>query len=938
MTDDKAQNAQLTLDSLAVDDYSDRCLYVVDGSSYIYRAFFAIRGLSTASGFPTNAIYGFTQMIKKLIEDEDPDFLAVTFDAHDADQKTFRKEMYPEYKANRSAMPEDLQVQVPYFRKVIEALNIPILEQAGVEADDLIATATVKARDIGLPVCIISGDKDLMQLIGDDVSMVDTMRDKRFDFDDVIDRFQVPPEKVKYVLALAGDSSDNIPGVPGIGEKTGGKLVAEFGDLETILENIDDVSGKKRKENLREFADQARLSLDLVTLKEDCPIEFNLDRLQLAPPNFEALNALFHELEFESILSDLHQWFKKRGWLNDEEIRELKDAFAGQGMTSAKSDEKNYRTVFSMDDLDEVLEACRNAEYFAFDLETTSVDALEADIVGMSFAWTPDEAVYVPVSHDDEDAPEQLELEAVLEKVAPLLEDEDAKVVAQHYKYEWLVLQRYDIEIRGVVHDTMLMSYLLDPGKNSHSLDTIAADVLNHNTMTFSQVAGKGKKQKTFDKVPVDVATKYAAEDADVTLMACQALWEELADDEELISLERDLEIPLSRVLGIMERTGIAVDREILGELSREFDGELEQLQAEINDYAGGETNPNSPTQLREVLFERLDLPVKKRTKTGPSTDRSVLEQLSELHPLPKLILEYRSFSKLKGTYVDALPELIREDTGRIHTDFNQAVTATGRLSSSNPNLQNIPIRTDRGREIRRAFVADEGHVLLAADYSQIELRIMAHLSGDPALVDAYQTGKDIHALTASQIFDVDLDEVTADQRRAGKTVNFGVMYGMGSRRLARSLEISTTEAKTYIDNYFDRYQGVSDFFETLVEDARETGYARTMFGRRRHLPELTGKGRRQAFAERAAINTPIQGTSADIIKFAMVEVQRRIDSENLPLRMLLQVHDELIFEVEEDHAQEMNELICEIMETVCDLDVPLVADSGIGHNWLEAK
>ena len=933
-----SDDPQLSLHDLQADQLSAKTLYLVDGSSYIYRAFFAIRGLSTSEGFPTNAIYGFTQMLRKLIEAEDPDFLAVTFDAHDADERTFRKELYPEYKANRSAMPEDLRVQLPYFRKVVEALRIPIMEQAGVEADDLIATATVKARELGLPVCIVSGDKDLMQLIGDDVEMYDSMREKRFGLDEVAKRFQVTPDRVKYVLALAGDSSDNIPGVPGIGEKTGGKLVKEFGDLETILSSIDKVSGKKRKQNLEQFADQARLSLELVTLRETCPIDFDLERLRISPPNFEGLTALFHELEFQSVLDDLNKWFKSRGWIDDDSIKALDREFGDDGMTHTGSEEKNYRAIFTRDDLDEVLQACRGADYFAFDLETTSLDPLDAQIVGMSFAWEPDHAVYVPVAHVDPDGPDQLPLDEVLELVTPLLEDPDLGKVAQNYKYEWLVLQNYGIEFRGIVHDTMLMSYLLDPGKNSHSLDAIAFDHLQHDTTTYTEVAGKGKKQKRFDEIPIHEATPYAAEDADITFMATEVLAKELAQDEELVKLEREMEIPLARILGLMERRGIAVDREILADLSAEFDGELKQLEVEIADHAGGPVNPNSPTQLREVLFDKLDLPVKKRTKTGPSTDRSVLEQLKTEHPLPGLILEYRSFAKLKGTYVDALPELIRDDTGRIHTDFNQAVTATGRLSSSDPNLQNIPIRTARGRQIRGAFVAEEGHLLIAADYSQIELRLMAHLSGDSALVEAYREGRDIHAFTASQIFDVPLDEVTDTQRRAGKTVNFGVMYGMGSRRLARDLEISTAEATSYIEQYFERYQGVSAYFEQLVDDAHDTGLTRTIFGRRRFLPQISSGGRRGAFAERAAINTPIQGSAADIIKIAMINVQDRIDQDDLPLKMLLQVHDELIFEVEEGRAEEMSEIVREVMESACDLDVPLVVDLGIGENWLDAK
>ncbi|RAL24008.1 DNA polymerase I [Lujinxingia litoralis] len=915
-----------------------KTLYLVDGSSYIYRAFYAIRNLSNSSGMPTNAIYGFTQMLKKLIEDEDPDLIAVTFDAFDADEHTFRKKLYDDYKANRSAMPDELRIQIPYFRKVVEALNIPIMEQAGVEADDLIATATLQARDIGLGVCIISADKDLMQLLGDGVTMLDTMRGRRYSPDDVMERFAVTPDRVKYVLALAGDTSDNIPGVPGIGEKTGGKLIAEFGDLETLLANIDKVSGKKRKENLTEFADQARLSLELVTLREDCPIIFDTEHLHLSPPNFQALTELFHELEFESVLQDLNRWFKARGWLDDRTIEDLKDSLRDEEITRTDEERKDYSAIYTLEALDALLADIKAAGRVAFDLETTSVDPLQARIVGMSFAYKPNHGVYIPVAHTYEGAPEQLSLKVVLERVAPLLEDPDFPKIGQHYKYEWLVLKRHGVAFRGVTFDTMLMSYVLDPGKNSHGLDTIAFDFLHHRNIKFTDVAGRGKNQLTFDQVPLEKATPYASEDADITLMACDVLLKQLQEEPKLLELHNSLEIPLSRVLGIMELNGVKVDCDILRLLSQEFEVELEKLQDEINVLAGGEVNPNSPTQLREVLFERLELPVKKRTKTGPSTDQSVLEQLSELHPLPRLILEYRSFSKLKGTYVDALPELIHEETGRIHTDFNQAVAATGRLSSSNPNLQNIPIRTDRGREIRRAFIADEGHLLLAADYSQIELRIMAHLSGDPVLLEAYHNGQDIHALTASQIFDVALDTVTSEQRRAGKTINFGVMYGMGPRRLARDLDISMPEAKSYIDNYFERYKGVAAYFEKLVADAVETGYALTMFGRKRLLPTLENKGAGRAFAERAAINTPIQGTAADIIKLAMIDIQKRIEKEHWPARMLLQVHDELIFEIAEDAMAELRPKICSMMEDIVSLNAPLIVESGVGKNWLDAK
>ncbi|MBA2663435.1 MAG: DNA polymerase I [Bradymonadaceae bacterium] len=915
--------------------YAGKTFYIVDGSYYIYRAFFAIRHLSNSKGMPTNAIYGFLQMLKKLIETENPDYLAMTFDAFDADTNNFRTDMYADYKATRSEMPDDLRVQLPYFRKLVHALNIPILEQPRVEADDLIATLSERAREQGFDVCIISADKDLMQLIGDRVIMYDTMREKKFRTADVLERFGVEPARVRYVLALAGDTSDNIPGVPGIGEKTGGQLIAQFGDLENLLANVDKVSGKKRQENLTTYADQARLSLALVTLREDCEIDFDLEHLRMSSPHLNELTALLsHELEFDNALKELRAWMQKRGWL--DKAGHIADPNEGPRKIVA-AEGKEYHAVHTLEELDAVIAACGAAERFAFDLETTSIDPLTAEIVGMSFAWEPDRAVYIPVAHSYEGAPAQLNRDVVLARVKALLESDKRQKVAQHYKYEWLVLQKYGIEFQGVAYDTMLMSYLLDPGKNSHSLDTIAQDLLGHRTIKFAEVAGSGKTQKTFDEVELEHATVYAAEDADITLAICTAMAPKLVD-EGLQKLHDELEVPLSRVLGVMEKHGILINCDILGDLSTIFEGELYRLQLEINELAGGELNANSPVQLREVLFEKLELPVKKRTQTGASTDQSVLEQLAELHDLPQRILDYRSFSKLKGTYVDALPELINPTTGRVHTDFNQAVAATGRLSSSNPNLQNIPIRTDAGREIRRAFVPAPGHKLIAADYSQIELRIMAHMSQDPVLLEAYQRGLDIHAMTASQVFDVALATVTRSQRSAGKTINFGVMYGMGARRLARDLKITFHEAKRYIDNYFERYKGVTTFFDTLLEDTRKTGYTQTLYGRKRHLPGINARGGQKAFSERAAINTPIQGTAADIIKYAMIHMQDRIEADQLPMRMLLQVHDELVFEVRDDAVDHCKTIIRELMEGVIVLDAPLKVDVGVGDNWLDTK
>lgn len=909
-------------------------LYIVDGSAYIYRAYYAIRNLSNSKGFPTNAVYGFILMLRKLLEQEDPDYLAVTFDPFGDPEPTFRTVMYPEYKANRDAMPEDMRVQLPYFRRFVEAMSIPILEISGVEADDVIATLTRQAlNDEDYDICIVSADKDLLQLLGDPrVRMIDTMRDKVYTAVEAREKFGVEPEKIRYVMALWGDSSDNVPGVPGIGQKTGAKLINEFGDLETVLANIDEISGKKRKENLREFADQARLSLELVTLKDDVEMDFDPRDLKISAPSIDALTELMSELEFRSPLKDIKAWMRTRGFIEGESAPAMPEP-----ERMAAEVERSYEMIVTHDALDAAIAACKQADRFAIDLETTSIDPLRAEVVGVSLAWEPHAAVYIPVSHRYIGAPAQLDRDAVLERLKPLLESEIHLKVAQHYKYEWIVLRRYGIELAGVEWDTMLMSYLLDPGKNSHGLDTIAQDYLRTQTITYEDVAGKGAKQVSFDMVDVEQATQYAAEDADITLRACTKM-EPAMIEAELREIHDDIERPLSIVLARMEETGICIDTDILGELSVEFEAEIEELQAAINESAGQELNANSPIQLREVLFDKLGLPVKKRTQTGPSTDQSVLDQLRELHPLPALVLEYRSFTKLKGTYIDALPQLIREETGRIHTDFNQAVASTGRLSSSNPNLQNIPVRSDRGREIRRAFVPADSRVLICADYSQIELRIMAHMSGDKKLLEAYRNNADIHRLTASEIFDVDFDAVTDDERRAGKTINFGVMYGMGSRRLARDLGISTREAKTYIENYFDRYQGVAAFFDQLRDRARDVGFAETLMGRRRLLPDINGYGRQRAFAERVAVNMPIQGTAADIIKVAMLEIQRRIDAESMPVSMLLQVHDELIFEVDEDAVDESLKMIVEEMESVVSLDVELKVDAGVGTNWMDAK
>ena len=935
-------------------------LYIIDGSAYIYRAFYAVRHLSNSKGMPTNALYGFLNMLKKLIDKEDPDYLAMIFDRYDEEdeKRSFRHEMYGEYKANRSQMPDDMRVQVPYFARIVEAMNIPVLAQSGVEADDVIATMTKQAVANDLEVCIVSADKDLLQLLTDErVRMIDTMRDKTYNRQDVIERFGVPPEQVRHVMALAGDSSDNVPGVPGIGEKTGGQLIQEYGDLETLLANTDKITAKKRRQNLEEYADQARMSLALVTLKDDCEIVFDMGALKISAPNVTAFDEVLGELEFYSSMKSFRLWFQKRGWISSASAGITPSApthkhgqqslFAppvvettSQGLIESIEPRrgKTYTTIFTEEALDEVIEALKKAPRWAFDLETTSVEALNAQIIGLSFAWKPNEAVYIPVGHEGEDVAEQLPLELVLGAIRPLLEDPAPKKVGQHVKYERMCLDKYGINYRGILFDTMLMSYLLDPGKASHSLDSLAMEFLGYKTITYEEVAGKGKKQIPFAQVSIEVATQYGAEDSDVTLLLAEKM--EVLLSEQLRTLHDTLELPLSDTLAKMELTGICIDSGILGQMSEEFDQDLVEVQAKIDAYAleeGGTLNPNSPKQLREVLFDTLELPVKKRTASGPSTDQSVLEQLATLHPLPNLILEYRQIAKLKNTYVDALPKLVRKDTGRVHTDFNQAVTATGRLSSSNPNLQNIPIRTAQGKRIRRTFIPQPGWTLLCADYSQIELRLTAHMSGDETMLQAYREGQDIHALTASKIFDVPLEEVTRAQRGVGKTINFGVLYGMGSHRLARELDITMTQAKEYIDNYFARFHGIATFFETLKHEGQSKGVVHTLFGRRRLIPPEWNTGARRAFADRVAMNTPIQGTAADIIKMAMLAIQKEISTRSLPMQMLLQVHDELVFEVAPAVAEEARVMVMETMEGIVSLDVPLKVDAKLGANWLEA-
>ena len=883
-------------------------LFLIDGSSYIYRAYFAIRHLSNSQGMATNAIYGFTNMLLKVIRELKPDQLAVIFDSKGP---TFRKEIYPDYKANRAAMPEDLVPQIPYIKRVVQAFNLPGIEMPGYEADDIIATLAKKFSAEGMEVTVVTGDKDLMQIVDDHIQLLDTMKDKVYGPAEVTERFG-GADKVVEVQALSGDSSDNIPGVPGIGEKTAKMLIDEYGDVETLLANLDQLKGKRR-ENLENYADLARLSKKLVTLVDNLDLEVDDHNFTLAEPDREALTELFKECEFYKLLQEFSIDTKDR------------------------AESAGYRAVLTESDLDELVAALEQSERFAFDTETTSLDAMRADLVGLSFAVTAGEAWYVPVGHHYLGMPEQLPLDIVLEAVRPLLASPRQLKIGQNLKYDILVLARAGVEVSGPIYDTMLASYLANPATRSHGMDNLAAELLNYHTISYSEVAGSGKKQIGFEEVEVEKATTYAAEDADITLRLYEKLVP-MVTEQHQDGLLNDVEMPLLQILAGMERAGIRINPEFLGGLSADMEKKLAVLETEIHQLAGGPFNIGSPKQLGEVLFENLGLPKGKKTKTGWSTDVEVLNKLAEDHEIAAKILDYRSLMKLKGTYTDALPKLIHPETGRIHTSFNQAVTATGRLSSSDPNLQNIPIRTEEGRRIREGFIPSDGCVLLSADYSQVELRILAHMADEPALKEAFARGEDIHRSTASEVLGLFPEMVTDEQRRAAKAINFGVVYGISAFGLAKQLGINRREAQQFIDTYFERYPGIRTFMDTCIAEAREKMYVTTLLGRRCAIPEINSKnGAVRGYAERNAINYPVQGSAADIIKLAMVKIAARLGKEGLKTRMLLQVHDELVFDVPQAELEEVSALVKSEMQGAVDLTVPLLVEVGSGRNWREA-
>ncbi|MDT4809395.1 DNA polymerase I [compost metagenome] len=907
-------------------------LVLVDGSSYLYRAFHALPPLTTSTGKPTGAVKGVLNMLKSLRKQYPDSPFAVVFDAKGP---TFRDELFAEYKANRPSMPDELRVQVEPLHASVRALGLPLLCVEGVEADDVIGTLARSSAAANRPVVISTGDKDMAQLVDGHITLVNTMTGSVLDVDGVKEKFGVGPELIIDFLALMGDKVDNIPGVPGVGEKTAlGLLTGIGGGLDILYENLHKVpelpirGAKTLPAKLEENREQAFLSYRLATIKTDVALDVEIDALHPGEPQREALIALYKELEFKNWLDDL--------------LREAKEEGAGDVDEASIQAGANYQTVLEQADFDVWLEKLRAAELIAFDTETNSIDAQQAQLVGVSFAVQEGEAAYVPLAHSYMGVPAQLDRDAVLAALRPILEDPDKAKVAQHGKYDMNVLVNAStpVHMRGIAFDTMLESYVLDSTATRHDMDSLALKYLGHSTIRFEDIAGKGAKQLTFDQIALEQAGPYAAEDADVTLRLHNTLWQKLQAIPSLARVLREIEMPLVPVLARIERNGALVDANLLGQQSRELGEKMVALQREAFELAGEEFNLGSPKQLGAILYEKLGLPVLSKTATGqPSTAESVLADLAEQdYELPKVIMQYRSLSKLKSTYTDKLPEQINPRTGRIHTSYHQAVAATGRLSSSDPNLQNIPIRTAEGRRIRQAFVAPTGYKLLAADYSQIELRIMAHLAKDEGLLDAFRHDRDVHRATAAEVFGLALEDVSSEQRRRAKAINFGLIYGMSAFGLAKQIGVERKEAQAYIDRYFARYPGVLAYMERTRAQAAEQGFVETLFGRRLYLPEIGSKNQamRKA-AERTAINAPMQGTAADIMKRAMVDVDNWLQETGLDARVILQVHDELVLEVREDLIEQVRDGIVPLMSGAAQLDVPLVVETGTGANWDEA-
>ncbi|MCB1581822.1 MAG: DNA polymerase I [Xanthomonadales bacterium] len=887
----------------------NKTLYLVDGSSYLFRAFFVpnLRRLASKDGHPTGVMYGVTNMLQRMLDEYDPEYMVVVFDAKG---KTFRHDMYPEYKANRPPMPDELRMQLEPTKALIKAMGIPMLEVPHVEADDVIGTLVKKAEDLGVETLVSTSDKDLAQLVSDHVTLVNTMSDYVMDEAGVLEKFGVRPDQIIDYLALIGDSSDNIPGVNKVGPKTAVNWLQQYDTVDNIIAHANDFKGKVG-EYLREGIEQLKLSRQLVVIKKDCDVDYQVGDFKLQPKDILALNEIGQKFNM-----------KRFAELSQDAVKE-KDT----------EPQIEYSCIQDMKSLQQWLDGIKKAGLVAFDLETDSLNPIGANIIGLSFAYQVGEAAYVPIGHETEES--QLALDEVLNALVPVLQSVD--IVGQHFKYDLNVLSNYHVQLTSQKHDSMLESYVLNAASGRHDMDSLAALYLNKKTIKYEDICGKGAKQIPFAQVSIKDATQYAAEDADITLQLHHELWGQLEQTEQR-PIYTEVEMPLVAVLAAMEQTGVLIDRVELARQSKHLELSMNKLQLKAYELAGKEFNLGSPKQLQEILFEEQGIPVLKKTATGQaSTAEDVLQDLSADYELPAVILEYRSLSKLKSTYTDKLPLEINEKTGRVHTSYHQAVAITGRLSSSNPNLQNIPIRTEEGRKVRKAFVAPQGWQLLAADYSQIELRIMAHLSQDENLLQAFNEGVDVHSQTASQVFDTPLDEVSGEQRRAAKAINFGLMYGMSAFGLSKQLHISRKEASNYMKQYFSQYPNVKAFIDSVKEKAAEQGYLDTLFGRRLYFPEINNRNARvRAGAERAAINAPMQGTAADIIKKAMLAVYQEVKAAN-DIRVIMQVHDELVFEVKENAASDWAEKIKTIMESVAKLDVPLVVDYGIGENWDEA-
>ncbi|PID60395.1 DNA polymerase I [candidate division KSB3 bacterium] len=900
-------------------------IYLIDGTAQVYRAFYAVRDLSTSEGVPTNAVFGFIRMLSKLIQDESPRYLGVSFDLPGP---TFRHEIFEAYKAHRPETPEDLIQQIPKVKEFLKCMHIPIYELQGFEADDLLATLAKKAEADGMETVIVSSDKDLLQLVSDKiVTLSERMGHKvLYTPEKVKEKYGIEPAQIQDFLGLVGDSSDNIPGIKGIGPKTAAKLLQDFGSLEDLVEHPEALKRKKQQASLRTGKEIALQSKLLATVRTDVPIELNLGELERKEPDYRALKDYFRELEFYAFLRDM---------IPDEalsygSLAEVDAADAGPDIS--------YITVLTEEELATLIAELNTSGGFAVDTETSSQYPMRAELVGISAAFTPHQAFYIPVGHRYIGAPQQLALDRVIHAFKPLLEDPSLPKYGQNIKYDAIVLAHYGIQLKGIAFDSMIASYVLNPSKRSHKMDYLAEEFLNHRCISYVELVGKGAKQSTIDMIPVDCVTDYAAEDADITLQLTQALKPKI-EEQQLHALYNDIELPMIDVLATMEQHGVSVDSARLQQLSSEFARKMEAIKKEIFDLAGQEFNINSPKQLGPILFDTFGMPRGRKTKTGYSTDVDVLTDLARAgYELPDKILAYRQLSKLKSTYSDALPKQIDPKTGRIHCSYNQTVTATGRLSSSDPNLQNIPIKSEDGRRIRQAFIPEKGKVLLSADYSQIELRILAHVTGDTELVKAYRENLDIHSNTASKIFGLPAEEITATMRREAKTVNFSVIYGISAFSLSKDLNIPRSEAQRYIDEYFALYQGVQEFINATIDEAKTTGYVKTLLDRIRYIPEIHSKNSNvRRFGERTAVNTRIQGTAADMIKLAMISIHRQLPTTYPDVKMIMQVHDELVFDVPEAQADDFRDFAVREMESVLDLKVPIKVEAHYGSNWDEA-